>query len=70
MPSPFPPGSLQPEKRPSVVQRAKGPSLWVVLGIVLGAAAKYFLATQGAPPALVDAAAQAVQQAVAPPSNP
>lgn len=66
MPSPFPPGSLQPEKRPSVAQRAKTPTIWTVIGVVLGAAVQYLLASHGAPPPLVDAAGRAVQQAVSP----
>ena len=67
MPSPFPPGSLQPpepEKRPSAVQRAKVPTFWAVIGVVLGAAVQYLLTTHGASPALADIAARAAQQAV------
>lgn len=63
MPSPFPPGSLQPEKRPSVVQRAKTPTLWTVLGIVLAEVVRTLLSSHGASPALVDAAGRAVQEA-------
>lgn len=70
MPSPFP--TKAPEPRPSVIARAKRPSLWVVLGIVLGEAVRVLLASHGASPALVDAAARAVQQATeqAAPQNP
>lgn len=68
MPSPFPPGTLAPEKRPSVAQRAKTPTIWTVIGVVLGVAVQYLLSSHGAPPALVDAAGRAVQQAL--PSNP
>lgn len=65
-PSPFPPGSLQPQKRPSVAQRAKTPTLLVVIGTILGAAVQYLLTSHGVPPAVVDAAGRAVQQAVSP----
>jgi hypothetical protein len=72
--SPFPPGSLPPstpEKRPSVVQRAKTPTLWTVLGIVIAEVVRTLLTSHGASPALVDAAARAAQQATeqAAPSN-
>lgn len=73
MPSPFPPGSLQPEKRPSVVQRAKKPTIWTVIGVVLGAAVQYLLASHGVPAPIVNAASKAVQHAAeqqAAPQNP
>lgn len=63
MPSPFAvPVSLQPEKRPSVAQRAKVPTFWAVVGVVLGAAVQYLMSSHGVPPQVVDAAARAVQQ--------
>lgn len=67
MPSPFPPGSLQPaepEKRPSVVQRAKAPTIWTVIGVILGAAVQYLLTAHGASPELADVARRAAEQAV------
>lgn len=63
MPSPFAvPVSLQPEKRPSRIDRAKVPTFWAVVGVVLGAAVQYLLSSRGVPAPVVDAAARAVQQ--------
>ena len=63
MRSPFPaPVSLEPERRPSRIERAKVPTFWAVVGVVLGAAVQYLLTSRGVPAPVVDAAAKAVQQ--------
>jgi hypothetical protein len=56
MPSPFP----APEPAPRRGRKA----LWAVLGVLLGVAAKYFLASHGLPAPLVDEAAQGLRDAL------
>lgn len=63
MPSPYPPGSLKPEKRPSVIARARRPTLWVVLGIVLGEALNVLLSSRGVSPFASEAVRRAVERA-------
>lgn len=59
MPSPFP----APEA-PAKPSSARRKALWGVLGVVLVAAAKWFLTSQGVPVPLVDEAARQLQHAL------
>lgn len=59
MPSPFP----EPEA-PGKLQRAKGATVWTVLGIVLATALQYLLTSHGVPAPVADEAARALQQAL------
>jgi hypothetical protein len=56
MPSPFP----APTRR----QRAKGATVWTVVGIVLASAVQWFLNSHGVPAPLVDQAGRAIQHAL------
>lgn len=59
MPSPFP----EPEA-PSKLQRAKGATVWTVLGVVLAAALQYLLNSHGVPSPIVEGAARALHDAL------
>jgi hypothetical protein len=59
MPSPFP----APDSSPAPAKRGRK-AIWTVLGLVLVAAAKYFLASQGVPVPIVDEAAQTIRDAL------
>jgi hypothetical protein len=59
MPSPFP----APEPSPEPPKRGRK-ALWTVVGLVLVAAAKYFLASQGVPVPIVDEAAHTIRDAL------
>jgi hypothetical protein len=61
MPSPFPAPAPEPEPTPPTRGRK---AVWTVVGLLLVAAAKYFLASQGVPAPLVDEAAQQIQHAL------
>lgn len=61
-PTPAPP---EPEA-PGKLQRAKGATVWTILGIVLAAALQYLLSSHGVPTPMVDEAARALQQVLPP----
>lgn len=60
MPSPFP----APEPSPAPPPKRGRKALWTVIGVVLVAAAKYLLASQGVPAPLVEDAAQQIRDAL------
>lgn len=59
MPSPFP----APDPEPAPPKRGRT-AIWTVVGLVLVAAAKYFLTSQGVPAPIVEDAAHAIHDAL------
>lgn len=60
------PSSPPEPEAPGKLQRAKGATVWTILGIVLAAALQYLLTSRGVPPPVVDEAARALQQVLPP----